>query len=680
MALGLRSLLGGVVIFLAALVSATVDPVVIKGSHFFYQTNGSEFFIRGITYQPPSNSTPIDPLSVSLNCMRDIQFLSDLTTNVIRVSYIDSASDHSACMTALQTAGIYVLVDLPGTATINSTNPEWNLDIYGAWVQTIDAMAGFTNVLGFFAGDNVVTNSSNSPAAAFVKAAVRDLKSYIATKGYRPIPVGYEMSASDNYDVASLYMTCTNSSQSIDFLGISDFNWCTNNTYVNSGYENIINQYATYTVPVFFAEYGCKDVATVPREFDEVAYIYGTQMTNVISGGIVYEYFQDDENKGLVSIVSNSVVSPLPDFTSYSSQIAKITPSSTFASNYTVTNTITQSCPTTAFSASPTLPPIVNKDVCSCMVNSLQCVARSPLNSSTTTSLLEGICGTNSINCPALHGDGSTGIYGSYSMCNVTERLSWALDMKYQDNLVGCTDDPDATTQETDESYDCENVYEQAGAVGTGTITSFPTLTTATNIGYPSDSLTPSYYYGDDSNSLSGGAIAGIAIGSILGVAAIASGCAWFFCLRRRGFKRQNSESSNGNPRNSTPADHLFPPRNMRGGSASVISDDSRDMSELPQFDGSYIGQSSTQWSRTELHSIQSEVPAGYRSIIERDAAISEMHTPVSRGSDLEHPSPVIPPSPMGSEKELPAFRTRMEDKSLPSMKLLSPMIKVSPV
>lgn len=190
-------------------------------------------------------------------------------------------------------------MDLPGTASINSTNPEWNLDIYGTWTSTIDAMAGYNNVFGFFAGSKVVTNSSDSPSAAFVKAAVRDLKSYIATKNYRKIPVGYEMSASDNYDVASVYMTCNSSSESIDFLGISDFNWCSNSTFLTSGYQNIINLYGSYPAPVFFSQYGCRDVASVPREFEEIQTIYGPAMTDTLSGGIVYEYFKDQDNLGM---------------------------------------------------------------------------------------------------------------------------------------------------------------------------------------------------------------------------------------------------------------------------------------------------------------------------------------------------------------------------------------------
>merc|ERR1712230_170766 len=41
--------LAGAALFLTA--NADVDPIVIKGSKFFYQTNGTQFFIKGIAYQ-----------------------------------------------------------------------------------------------------------------------------------------------------------------------------------------------------------------------------------------------------------------------------------------------------------------------------------------------------------------------------------------------------------------------------------------------------------------------------------------------------------------------------------------------------------------------------------------------------------------------------------------------------
>jgi hypothetical protein len=316
------------------------------------------------------------------------------------------------------------------------------------------------------------------------------------------------------------------------------------------------------------------------------------------------------------------------------------------------------------------------------MMTSLPCVADESLNDTVATSILETLCGTSSQNCPALHGDGSTGTYGAYSMCNVTARLSWALNVKYKDNSIGCNNDPFAVVQTGEDLYECNGVLDQAGAFGTGTITSFASFTTATQGATWTN--TPTFVgstYWDDSSSLSQGAIAGIVIGSLLGVAAIASGCVWFFCLRKRRFKRQKVGLETKDIDHQDSQDlNLCPPPGMQRGSVSMLSMDSRDMSELPPFDGSYMQLPSTQWSRTELNSSTSEIPAGYGSVSERDAAISDMHSPVSRNLDLGTPSPISPPSPMGSDKELPAFRTRMEDKSLPSMKLLSPMIKVSPV
>lgn len=85
-----------------------VDPIVIKGSKFFYSGNGTQFFIRGVAYQ--QDFTPTrgvnttgynDPLADASGCARDLPYLVQLRTNTVRVYAIDptqvSGFDEAVC-------------------------------------------------------------------------------------------------------------------------------------------------------------------------------------------------------------------------------------------------------------------------------------------------------------------------------------------------------------------------------------------------------------------------------------------------------------------------------------------------------------------------------------------------------------------------------------------------------
>lgn len=187
---------------------------------------------------------------------------------------------------------------------------------------------------------------------------------------------------------------------------------------------------------------------------------------------------------GLVS-VSGDTVSKLPDFTALSSQLAKATPSLTSASAYTVTNTEVRACPATgtAWAAASALPPIANSDLCSCMVDSLSCVANSGLSGNDTATLFSTVCGYNGGSpCDGITANATTGVYGAYSMCTSEQQLSFAFNQYFlaeNSASTACDFGGNAKTQSGSSSTNCKALLNQAGASGTGTVTSVPTAASA---------------------------------------------------------------------------------------------------------------------------------------------------------------------------------------------------------
>ncbi|KAI1003789.1 1,3-beta-glucanosyltransferase [Podosphaera aphanis] len=488
--------------FFAFSVFADLPPIVIKGSHFFYD-NGTEFFLRGVAYQQEITASGsstgttsfTDPLADVAGCKRDVPLLKELGVNVIRVYAIDATADHSVCMKMLQDAGIYLIQDLSNpTSSINREEPSWNTELFASYAGVIDALAKYSNTLGFFAGNEVSNEVNNTQASAFVKAAVRDMKAYIKKKNYRPMGVGY----ATNDDPAirtplANYFNCGDRSESIDFWGYNIYSWCGDSSFTKSGYDQRTLEFANYSVPAFFAEYGCNQIR--PRVFTEVQALYGKEMTGVWSGGIMYMYFQEANDFGLVTI-KNGQASKLPDFTALAKQLATVAPKNTPASEYTVTNTVAQACPATgtAWAASSNLPPIANEDLCSCMMSSLTCVAGEKLSPDDTSTLFSSVCGLDSSSCNGITANASTGKYGAYSMCTANQKLSFAMDQYYKSQkkaATACSFGGKASIKTTSVSDYCQKLLGQAGPGGTGVVTAKPTGTSSpTSVATPKSAAT----------------------------------------------------------------------------------------------------------------------------------------------------------------------------------------------
>lgn len=499
------------------LVKAEDLPAIeIKGNKFFFSNNGSQFYIRGVAYQADSanttdGSTISDPLADYSTCSRDIPYLQELNTNVIRVYALNITEDHTECMEALNDAGIYLIADLAiPDESINRDDPEWTVDLFQRYKDVVDDFHNYTNVLGFFAGNEVSNEWNNTAASAFVKAAVRDTKAYIAEKGYRSIPVGYSSNddATTRLDMAD-YFACGDSDVAADFYGINMYEWCGKSSFSASGYEARTEEFSNYTIPLFMSEYGCNTVT--PRVFTEIAAIFSDEMTDVWSGGIVYMYYQESNNYGLVSIDSDGDVSTMADYKYYSSEINAISPTSTNSANYTPTST-SMSCPTIKAStwlATDVLPPTPNADLCECAYDSLSCVVSTDTSTDDYADLYDYVC--SEVDCSGITANGTSGKYGDLSACDDEVKLSFLMNLYYDSigessacDFSGSAVLKDATTQKG-----CTAVLTEMGSLATNSITASASYSgsfsygTATGTADDSDSSSTSSSSGSSSNSTS---------------------------------------------------------------------------------------------------------------------------------------------------------------------------------
>lgn len=312
-------------LFASACAAASLPEIKVKGNAFFNSQTGERFYIRGVDYQPGGSSNLTDPLGDPTICGRDIPYFQQLGLNTIRVYSVDNTLDHTKCMQKLQDAGIYLILDLntPG-ASLSRHDPgcSYNADYLNEVFATVDEFANYTNVLGFFAANELVNNEATLDTAPYIKAVVRDTKKYLKARNYRQIPVGYSAA-----DVSSLrkeladYLNCGSDSDSrIDILGVNDYSWCGNSNFITSGYSDKVKMYQGFSVPIFLSEYGCNQVKS-SRPFTEVKSIYSSEMSPVFSGGLVYQYTEDASKYGLVEIESDDSVSTLTDFTNLKDEL-----------------------------------------------------------------------------------------------------------------------------------------------------------------------------------------------------------------------------------------------------------------------------------------------------------------------------------------------------------------------
>eukprot|EP01117_Protostelium_nocturnum_P009695 TRINITY_DN3463_c0_g1_i2.p1 TRINITY_DN3463_c0_g1~~TRINITY_DN3463_c0_g1_i2.p1 ORF type:complete len:574 (-),score=172.36 TRINITY_DN3463_c0_g1_i2:24-1745(-) len=422
-------------------ISIGINPLVFKGNKIFDSVTGNQWWAIGLDYQPNT-----DPIANVATLQRDIPYFKDLGINCIRVYQTDITLDHDVGMALLESEGIYVMLDVTTpSVTVNRAYPVWDTTLYEEFKKKIDAFQGYKNLMAFIAGNEVTNDPTTTAASAFVKASIRDVKAHVREMNYT-VPVGYA-TADDGIirEYLQNYFDCNSKDEQADFFGINIYRWCYDSNFQLSGYDQLVNDFKNWDVPVILTEYGCNDPTSKARIFTEVAEIYGPRMTDTISGGLVYEYHEEVNRYGLVNVISDSSVEVRDDYFNFRSQIQMIKPTGTTLAAYNATGSALkmQNCPGIVDgkweAAAVPLPPTPDLKICACVLSQLSCAMKktdirtiTDQDGITIGQQVGNMCTEDPTHCADIEAVPKTALYGRYSMCNAIIRASIVFNSYYE--------------------------------------------------------------------------------------------------------------------------------------------------------------------------------------------------------------------------------------------------------
>lgn len=146
-------------------------------------------------------------------------------------------------------------------------------------------------------------------------------------------------------------------------------------------------------------------------------------MTDVWSGGIAYEWTEEENSYGLVKIENNEI-KPLDDYKNLMAYLPFVAPDIIKMDAYNVQRS-PPNCPVISdkWKAHVNLPPSPSSGACECMVGAQSCItADSATNGTVIGEQIGVLCGM--VPCDMVSTNPFQGVYGNFSFCSGREKLS----------------------------------------------------------------------------------------------------------------------------------------------------------------------------------------------------------------------------------------------------------------
>ncbi|KAF2422104.1 hypothetical protein EJ08DRAFT_665008 [Tothia fuscella] len=412
-------------------------------------------------------------------------------------------------MSKLAAAGIYVLIQLNGRKkNVNVYQGKryagWDYAAFEEFGDIVDRFREYENTLGFFYGNSVVISTR-----LFVlgKSGIVAMKEHQRNSPGRRVPIGWLNQVFDSTiaDGFGDYIACGDPNKAADFLVFGHYmenvSYCIDQA--NMLAKNITEEYSKYSIPSVVV-FGC--ARGKGHDYAEVKTLFSGRAAMVFSGGIVRAWFDDASTEaamGLVDVTTtHDNLTVRPEYKALSNQFALLPPPDTPPLQaYTPTNTrpptcttvvVTMTSPTAStttkyvFTLAPQIPMVPSRRLCSCMTDTLSCVAPTSWNATRLFETIIKKCPSQQnwtdSKCHGVNLQAEEGKLGSYYGCNDREQASWLLDRTATENgsceRIG-GDVKVAAKPENGKQNGCSILLDQVGPDAVGSVSYFPPMPTS---------------------------------------------------------------------------------------------------------------------------------------------------------------------------------------------------------